>query len=107
MVKKVVILTLLIILWFWVIITWIHIIHQSFIFSGYVYQPYKKQLSVQRKSFLYLLYPFCCKPISGFYVKLVPFKEACKRLLITTLLCILLSWAIIYKFIKREGWRSG
>lgn len=87
MVRFFALMTVIITIWFWIIITWIHVIIQSLSLGGYVYQPYKKYPSLVRDFFVYCLYPFCCKPITDKYeIKLVPVKEAYKRLLVMTLL---------------------
>lgn len=77
------------IVWLWIIITWIHITIQGVNLNGYVYQPCRKYPSMVRKFFVYMLYPFCCKPITDEYeIKLVPIWEAYKRLLVATLLWV-------------------
>lgn len=95
MVRFVITITVIIAIWFWIILTWIHIFAQSVNFGGYVYQPYKK-LKMTRTLFIFYLYPFCCKyPLEGFEIKLVPAKEAYKRLLVVTLLGAFVTWVSI------------
>lgn len=92
-------------IWFWIIITWIHVTIQALNLNGYVYQPYKKYPSIVRKSFIVILYPFCCKPITDEYeIRLVPFKEAFKRLLVTTLLWLFATFLVSDKLIILKEW---
>lgn len=86
MVRFFIVCAVIITIWCWIILTWIHVVIQAINFGGYVYQPYKKSPSIVRKAFTYILYPFCCNPIEGFEIKLVPAREAYKRLLVVTVL---------------------
>lgn len=79
-------ITIIFIVWLWIIVTWIHITIQGIKLNGYVYQPYKKYPSIVRNIFITHLYPFCCRPITDKYeIKLVPIWEAYKKLLLITL----------------------